>query len=33
MSIRHEYFMHENFRREIRREKVDQNDPFYTTPV
>ena len=25
--------MHENFRREIRREKVRQNGPFYTTVI
>ena len=31
MGIRREYFMRENFRREIRHEKVRQNGPFYTT--
>ena len=33
VSIRREYFMRENFRREIRRDKVSQNGPFYTTQL
>ena len=30
-NFRREYFMCENFRCEIRHEKVGQNGPFYTT--